>query len=555
MINEILNNYLSNLNYDLNVINSNRPEICDYQINDAFKLAKSLHKSPLLIGNDIVNDINALDKDNNYFSKVECVNGFVNLTLSDKFINDYLRKMDESDKFNIKKENKKIILDYGGPNVAKPLHVGHMRTAILGEAIKRICAYKGNETISDVHLGDYGLQIGEVIYAIINDKKDLKDINLEYLNEAYPRMSALVKENEDIKNECARITKELQDGNSEYHKYYEVIKKVSVDDIKRLYKYLDVSFDLWEGESDSYRYIPETEKILENKGLLKKSDGALVVDISEESDTKELPPLIFKKSNGAYLYTTTDVATIYERESKYKPDNILYIVDNRQELHFIQVFRTIYKANISDAKLEFLGYGTVNGSDGKPYKTRKGDAPSLDSLFNEAKEIFISKKSGNENMSEEDLRKIVNAILKFADLQNNRVNDYIFDINKFSNVVGKTGPYMLYTVLRLDKILNSETRTLKLSDKIYNDVDRKLRLKIINLESSFNKAYETRMPSYLVDYLYDLAVVANDFYQNNHIASENDEQKKNDYLYVIYMTNRVLKEMLHLVGIDIPSYM
>ena len=548
MINEILNNYLSKLDYNLNVISSNRPEICDYQINDSFKLAKELHKSPLVIGNDIVNDINELDKYNNYFSKVECVNGFVNLTLSDKFINDYLRTMDEKDKFNISLEHKKIILDYGGPNVAKPLHVGHMRTAILGEAIKRICAYKGNETISDVHLGDYGLQIGEVIYAIIHDKKDLNDIDLDYLNEAYPRMSALVKENDDIKEECARITKELQDGNSEYHKYYEVIKKVSVEDIKRLYKYLDVSFDLWEGESDSYKYIPKTEEILEKEGLLKESNGALVVDISKDSDSKELPPLIFKKSNGAYLYTTTDVATIYERETKYQPDNILYVVDNRQELHFIQVF-------ISDAKLEFLGYGTVNGEDGKPYKTRKGDAPSLDSLFNEAKEIFISKKSGNENMSDEDLRKIVNAILKFADLQNNRVNDYIFDINKFSNVVGKTGPYMLYTVLRLDKILNSEDRKLALSDKIYNDVDRKLRLKIINLESAFNKAYETRMPSYLVDYLYDLAVSANDFYQNNHIASETDEQKKNDYLYVIYMTNRVLKKMLHLVGIDIPSYM
>ncbi len=555
MVTDIVSEIVKKELGEVSVSLSSKPGLCDFQINDAFRLAKELHKAPADIASEMVDKLKNSENSSYYFESISFVNGFVNITLSNKFINDLIKEMNSKDKFGISLDNKKVVLDYGGPNVAKPLHVGHMRTAIVGEAIKRICKYKGNDTIADTHLGDYGLQIGEVIYAMKHDNVKPEDCTLEYLNEAYPRMSALVKTDDKIMDECANITKDLQEGNAEYESYLKVIKEISVSDIRRLYNYLDVSFDLWEGESDAYQYIKPVEDILNKEGLLHESEGALVVDVNEDSDTKEIPPLIFKKSNGAYLYGTSDVSTIYERESKFQPDNILYVVDNRQDLHFKQVFRTVKKAGISDAKLEFLGYGTVNGEDGKPYKTRSGDTPHLDDLFKETKDIFISKKDGNESMDDEDIRKIVNAILKFADLQNNRVNDYIFDINKFSNVVGKTGPYMLYTVLRLKKIIKEFNNIDDLSDNIYDDTDRNLRFRLITLSESFDKAYNNRLPNYLVDYLYDLAVDANNFYQNNHVIGCDDRTKQEDWVYILNVTVKVLEEMLHLVGIDIPSYM
>ena len=560
ILNEIIKKGFINIDYneDINVKKSNKPELCDYQCDDIFKVAKQLHKSPIEIGQNIVEYINNLENFNKYFSKVEfCNPGFINITLSNEFINEMLVKMNDNEKFNMKKPNRSetYVIDYGGPNVAKPLHVGHMRTAIVGESIKRIIKYMGHNVISDVHLGDYGLQIGQVIYGILEDKIDTKDITLEYLEATYPKMSALCKENEEIKEKCAQITKDLQDGNEEYQKLFRIILETSGNDIKRLYDYLGVSFDLWEGESDSYKYIDVTEKFLNEKNLIKTSEGAKVIDVSLDTDTKEMPPLIFQKSNGAYLYGTTDLATIYERETKFHPDHILYVVDNRQSLHFEQVFRVAKKSELTDANLEFLGYGTVNGIDGKPYKTRSGDAPKLDSLFKQTEEIFTSKKEDNKDMNKEDIDKIVNSILKFADLQNSRDRDYIFDINKFSNVVGKTGPYMLYTYLRFNKIINLEKTIYNLSDNIYNDVDRNLRLKMLELDEAINKAFVERMPSYIADYIYNLAVTANTFYQNNHIANCDDEVKKNDWLYIINLTNKILKEMLQLIIIDIPTIM
>ena len=563
MILEILSNYINkvlkenNFGHDIHVILSNRKELCDYQIDDCFRLAKELHTSPLEIGNRIVSMINNDTNCSEYFSMIEAVApGFVNLKVSDSFINDMLRKMYENPKFNISEPEKveTFLLDYGGPNVAKPLHVGHMRTAIVGESINRIISYMGHKTIADVHLGDFGLQIGQVIYGIKKDGRE-NNIDIDYLEEVYPRMSALCKEDESIKDECAQITKELQEGNEEYRVLWKNILDVSVADIKRLYKYLDINFDLWQGESDAYEYIPIVEKIFEEKNLLEDSEGAKVVDVSEDTDTSTVPPLIFKKSNGSYLYGTTDVATLYEREEKYKPDHILYIVDNRQKMHFEQVFRASRKAGITDANLEFLGYGTVNGTDGKPFKTRNGDAPKLDSLFLQIKEIFKNVKESNLTMNEEDSDKIVNSILKFADLQNNRDRDYIFDIEKFSNVVGKTGPYMLYTTLRIKKILNSEEFNHTLSNNVYNESDRKLRIKLLELDLSLKNAFTYRMPSYIADYIYNLAILANNFYQTNHINGLEDENKKNDWLFVLNLTSMVLEEMLHLIVIDIPSFM
>ncbi len=523
----------------------------DYSV-PCFGYAKVLHKSP----NDIALFIKEKINPSNY-QKIDIVNGYLNLTISDKLINDCLKAMNNSEKFGLKMPSKSelFILDYGGPNVAKPLHVGHLRTAIVGESIKRIIEYMGHKTISDVHLGDYGLQIGEVIYGMISDNKRIEDLDITYLDYIYPEMNKLCKDDDELKQKCAEITKELQDGNTLYYTYFKKIREISAADIKKNYAFLSVNFDLWQGESDAYQYLEVVEGILEKNHLLTSSDGALVVEVAKDDDRKPLPPLVFKKSNGAYLYASTDLATIYERVTKYNPNHILYVVDNRQDLHFEQVFRTVHKAGICDKeKLEFLGYGTVNGSDGRPYKTRNGDTPKLENLFKQAKEIFISKKETNKDMSEDDIDKIVNAILKFADLENARERDYIFDLTKFSDVVGKTGPYILYTYLRINKmIINSNINNL--TDIIYNDVDRDLRFKIINLSYALNNAFEERKPNHIADYLYELCVLANVFYQNNHLNNLSDEIKKNDWIYVLTLTNKIIKQLLNLLVIDIPTIM
>ena len=522
----------------------------DYAI-PCFNYSKLMHKSP----NDIALEIEKnIDKTN--YKKIEIINGYVNITISDQLLNEKIIEMNDKPKFGIKNEKSELyFLDYGGPNIAKPLHVGHMRTAIVGESIKRIIEFMGNKTISDVHLGDYGLQIGEVIYGILRDNKNINEIDVSYLDKIYPEISNICKENENVKNECAAITKALQDGDKKYIELWNVIRKISSSDIKKNYDYLDVNFDLWEGESDCYKYLKIVEDMLNEKKLLKQSEGALVVEVMNDNDKKTIPPLLFKKSNGAYLYASTDVATIYERVTNYKPDHILYVVDNRQELHFEQVFRTCDKLDlIRYDSLEFLGYGTVNGNDGKPYKTRNGDTPKLENLFKQAKQNFIEKKETNINMIESDQDKIVNAILKFADLSNSRDRDYIFDLAKFSDVVGKTGPYILYTYLRINKMIK-DYDIKKLSNTIYNDVDRDLRIKLLGLESTLQSAFNERKPHYIAEYLYDLCVLTNIFYQNNNLSNLKDDINKNDWIYVLNLTNRIIKQLLNLLIIDIPTIM
>lgn len=560
---EILQNYLQKIfkdcgyEYDTRIIKSNRLDLCDYQCDDAFKLAKIYKQNPIVIGNNIVGKINEQPDFKKYFEEVSLVNGFINIKVSNELINKTLEEMYVNDKFNLPKieQPELFFLDYGGPNIAKPLHVGHLRTAIIGETIKRIINFYGHKTISDVHLGDYGLQIGEVIYAVKRDKININNITLEYLNKAYPEVSKLCKENENILNECALITKELQEGNIEYTNLWKKIYEVSLEDIKRIYKYLDVSFDLWLGESDSYKYINEVTKLLEDKKLLEESDGARVVRVNLDDDKKEIPPLIYQKSNGAYLYGTTDIATIYERVNKYNPNHILYVTDARQALHFTQVFRTCNLLGLTN-KIDLLhiGYGTVNGSDGKPFKTRNGDAASLSSLLEQIKDTFIEIKEENKNMSEEDLDIITNSIVKFADLQNNFERDYIFDIKKFSEVVGKTGPYILYTYLRLNKVINSYSKNYKAFDKnTYND--RNLRLKLLELPIVINNSFNSLMPSYIAEYLYDLCTVANAFYQSNYISTQEDEIIKEQWLKLIDLTNKIIKTLLDLLAIKIPSKM
>lgn len=544
---------------DIKVIISNRPDLCDYQFDGAFKLAKVLHKAPMEIALDIVDSINSMSDFDDYFKSVEACNpGFVNMTLSDRFINEQLNLMIKNDKFNLKKLDHvdTYVIDYGGPNIAKPLHVGHMRPAIVGESIKRIIKYVGHNVISDVHFGDFGLQIGQVIYGLQMKNISIDDVTMDDLNEIYPYMSKLCKEDDDIKEKCASITKMLQDGDALYEKYYKKIFELSSNDIKRIYKYLDVDFDLWYGEMSSRKYIPYVEDILNKKNLATISDGAMVVDVSDSSDSKEIPPLIFKKSNGAYLYGSTDMATIYQREIDYKPDYILYVADLRQSLHFKQVFRASLKSGITDASLEHLGFGTINGVDGKPYKTRSGETPKLSSLFEEIKEILISNREQNQNMSDDDLRILVNAIIKFADLQNNREKDYIFDIKKFSEVVGKTGPYVLYTTLRISKILENEKidNTLITGD-IYNIQDRNLRLKLLEFNDTVLSSFSNRLPSIIASYIYELCMLLNTFYQNNHINGIEELDKKSNWLNVLKLSHGILVDLLNLLGMEIPSIM
>ncbi len=565
MILDILSNIITKvaneLGYkeNLRVIKSNRPDLCDYQCDEVFKLTKIYHKSPIEIGEELVNKLNGLDDFNNYFDKVEfCKPGFINLTISNNLINESLKLMNNNPKFNIKKPTsiETYVVDYGGPNVAKPLHVGHMRPAIVGESIKRIIDYVGHKTISDVHLGDIGLPIGEVIYACLRDNMTPEDLTLEYLNKVYPEMSALVKVDEVVKEKCASIIKDVQDKKN-YLDYWKKICEISTNDIKRLYKYLDISFDYWYSESDAYDYIPKVKDYLEKKELLKDSEGAKVVFITKEEDKIEYPPLIFQKSNGAYLYQSSDLGTIYQRMEDFNPNHILYVTDQRQSMHFEQVFRVCKLSGMNkNATLLHLPHGTINGLDGKPYKTRSGDTPKLDDLFNEVKEIFISKKESNKEMKEEDINKIVNAILKFADLQNSRDRDYIFDLNKFSETTGKTGPYILYTYLRMNKIVEKyETNINNLSNKIYNNYDRELRLELLNFDNSLMNSFKEFKPHYIAEYIYNLCVLMNSFYQNNHISNLEDKENLNDWVSVIKLANNIIKESLKLLMIDIPTEM
>lgn len=530
----------------------------DYQINSVFSIAKDKHKNPIEIGEDIVNKVNSLDYFSDYFKNVEFVKpGFINIFVSDKLINKFLRDSINGDLVKKTISNELYFLDYGGPNVAKPLHIGHLRPAIIGESLKRILNFKGYKTISDVHLGDFGLQIGQVIYGLLRDGKTIDYINIDYLNYIYPAMSKLCKEDEVVYEECKKITNELQNGNKEYVELFKKIKEVSVSDIKRLYDYLGVSFDLWLGESDSEAYIPKLINTLEEKNLLLDDNGAKIVNVKRENDNKEMPPCIVLKSDGSSMYATTDLATIYERVEKYDPAYILYVVDARQSLHFEQVFRVCELSQIKgNAKLEHTPFGTINGSDGKPFKTRSGETLKLDGLIELVKENFLSLREENKNMSTIDLDKIVNAIIKYADLQNNREKSYNFDIAKFSDVSGKTGPYILYSALRIRKIINSNNITnSEISDNIYNEIDRSLRLKLLELDKYVNKAIEERFPSYIAEYVYDLCNILNTFYQNINISNISEEKVKNDYLNVLSLAYRVVEACLDMLVIEIPSVM
>lgn len=553
-IEEFIKPIFDSFNYDFYVSESNKKEICDYQINSLFRIAKELKVNLLEIGTTITKKINELKNFDEYFKEVSFLNGFINITISDKFINKWINKSLNNLGVNKVESDELYFLDYGGPNIAKPLHIGHLRPAIIGESLKRIINYKGYKTLSDVHLGDYGLQMGQVIYGIKRDKIKLEDININYLNKCYPEISALCKSDEKVYEECKNIVKELQNGNKEYNELWNKIYEESLKDIKRLYKYLDINFDLWLGESDSKPYISKLIDLLLQKQLLVEDDGAKIVKLQEENDNKEMPPLIVLKSDGSFMYATTDLATIYERIEKYNPKYILYVVDARQSLHFEQVFRTCKKIGWKN-NFEHISFGTINGSDGKPFKTRSGETLKLDELIKMTKETFIQKREENADMNEEDLDIIVNAIIKYADLSNNREKNYVFDLSKFSDVNGKTGPYILYSALRVRKILENNTFDGTVSDKIYDDIDRNLRIKLLDFDKYITKSIEERLPSIIAEYVYDIADLTSAFYQKNNISNLQDKTNKNDWLIILNFAYNVMKECLNMLSIKIPSKM
>ena len=561
------------------VVVSNRPDLCQYQCNGAMAGAKLYHKAPIMIANQVVESL----QDNEIFESVEAVMpGFINIKLNSEFVAKYLNDMKEADKYGCEnKEPETIVIDYGGANVAKPLHVGHLRSAVIGESVKRIERFMGNKVISDVHLGDWGLQMGLIITELECRKPDLVYFDESYtgeypeeapftiseLEEIYPCASAKSKVDEEFKEKAHQATLKLQSGYAPYTAIWKHIMKVSVEDLKKNYGNLNVDFDLWKGESDAQPYIPGLIQDLIDKKLAYESQGALVVDISKEDDTKELPPCIVRKSDGAALYATSDLATIIQREQDYKPNHYIYVADKRQELHFTQVFRVSKKANIVDenTKMEFLGFGTMNGKDGKPFKTRDGGVMRLESLIAQINKAVYDKIMENRTVSEEEANntaKIVGlAALKYGDLSNQASKDYIFDIDRFASFEGNTGPYILYTIVRIKSILEkykAESGNADVNLPVINTDNgsqMQLMLEVAKFNEIIENAAEELAPHKICSYVYDLSNAFNRFYHETKILAEEDQTKKAGYIALINLTINVLEQCIDLLGFSAPDRM
>lgn len=561
------------------VVVSNRPDLCQYQCNGAMAGAKLYHKAPIMIANQVVESL----QDNEMFESVEAVMpGFINIKLNSEFVAKYLNDMKEADKYGCEnKAPETIVIDYGGANVAKPLHVGHLRSAVIGESVKRIERFMGNKVISDVHLGDWGLQMGLIITELECRKPDLVYLDESYtgeypeeapftiseLEEIYPCASAKSKVDEEFKEKAHQATLKLQSGYAPYTAIWKHIMKVSVEDLKKNYGNLNVDFDLWKGESDAQPYIPGLIQDLIDKKLAYESQGALVVDISKEDDTKELPPCIVRKSDGAALYATSDLATIIQREQDYKPNHYIYVADKRQELHFTQVFRVSKKANIVDenTKMEFLGFGTMNGKDGKPFKTRDGGVMRLESLIAQINKAVYDKIMENRTVSEEEANntaKIVGlAALKYGDLSNQASKDYIFDIDRFASFEGNTGPYILYTIVRIKSILEkykTESGNADVNLPVINTDNgsqMQLMLEVAKFNEIIENAAEELAPHKICSYVYDLSNAFNRFYHETKILAEEDQTKKAGYIALINLTINVLEQCIDLLGFSAPDRM
>ena len=557
---------------------SNRPDLCEFQCNGAMAAAKEYKKAPIAIASDVVNELS----DSKLFASAEAVKpGFLNFIITNDALAKYVNDMSGDERFGLDVTDKPltIIIDYGGPNVAKPLHVGHLRSAVIGESIKRIARFAGHNVIGDVHLGDWGLQMGLIITELHHRQPELVYFDEAYageypaeapftiseLEEIYPVASAKSKEDEAYKEEALLATKELQSGRKGYQALLNHILTISVNDLKRNYEKLNVSFDLWKGESDAQEYIPDMVEAMKKQGIAYESDNALVVDVAEESDKKEIPPCIILKSDGASLYTTTDLATLVWRVKDYNPDKVIYVVDNRQEMHFIQVFRCAKKAGIvrEDVSLEFLGFGTMNGVDGKPFKTRDGGVMRLEYLLDETSDKMYSKIVGNNDMSEEEAKKTADivalAALKYGDLSNQASKDYIFDVDKFTSSEGNTGPYILYTIVRIKSILNKfyKDNTAEKSDILPPDdeASKNLMLNIVKYQGAIISAYEESAPHKICSFIYDLCNALNHFYHETKILTCEDEDKKKGYIALLELTKGILEQCIDLLGFSAPERM
>ena len=558
---------------------SNRPDLCELQCNGAMALAKQFKKAPIMIANEIVA---ALER-TPVFSKVEAVMpGFLNLNLSEKYLADYLKEMTDSEKYGLEKPEtvKKIVVDYGGPNVAKPLHVGHLRSAVIGESVKRIAKYMGHDVTGDIHMGDWGLQMGLIITELCERKPELPyfddsfegeypkeaPFTISELEEIYPTASGKSKEDEAYKAKALEATKLLQDGVRGYRALWDHIIAVSVTDLKKNYNNLNVEFDLWNGESSVHDIIPGMVQYMKDGGYIRESDGALVVDVKEETDTKEMPPCMILKSDGAALYNTTDLATLMQRREEIDPNQVIYVVDKRQGLYFEQVFRCARKTKLvkDDTELFFLGFGTVNGKDGHAFKTREGGVMRLESLVSQINEQMFKKITENheveENEARETAKKVALAAIKYGDLSNQASKDYIFDIDRFTSFEGDTGPYILYTMVRIKSILNKYVASGGQLDAVMLQAptgkdEKDLMLCISRFNAMMKGAYEDIAPHKVCAYIYEMANAFNHFYHGTKILTEEDEVKKAGYIALLKLTLGILEDCIEVLGFEAPERM
>ncbi|MDD6772262.1 MAG: arginine--tRNA ligase [Inconstantimicrobium porci] len=554
---------------------SNRPDLCQFQCNGALAAAKKYGKAPRNIAEEVVESLNSL----NTFEEISIAGpGFINIKVKDEILVKYVNDMAKDKKCGCSNaENPmSIVVDYGGANVAKPLHVGHLRSAIIGESIKRTAKFLGHNVIGDVHLGDWGLQIGMVITEVKRRQPGLPyfdesftgeypkeaPFTIDELEDIYPKASKLAKSDENAMLEAREATVELQQGRRGYRALWQHILNVSVADLKKNYSSLNVFFDLWKGESDAQEFIPDMVKYLKDNGYTKESEGALVVDVEEETDKAPIPPFLVLKSDGASLYGTTDLATIVQRVQDYNPDEIIYLADKRQSLHFNQLFRCAKKTHIfdKDKTLDYIGFGTMNGKDGKPFKTREGGVMRLHDLIEIIKSAVRDKIVANNSVEAdkvEDTARIVGlAALKYGDLSNQATKDYIFDIDRFAAFEGNTGPYILYTVVRIKSILSKVNPTgEEIIIKPYSDVERDLMLKLTKFNEVIEASYAERAPHKICEYIYDVSNIFNRFYNSNKIVSEEDKEKQSSWVAMITLVKRVIEQCLDLLGIEVPEKM
>ncbi len=563
-----INEIIKELGYDETpeVSVSNRPDISDYQYNGAFKLAKIMHKSPMVIADEIVSKL----KDNDMFKEVSNVNGFINITLSDKSLIDYLNEIVNNFDINTFKINtdETIFLDYGGANVAKALHAGHLRSPNIGEALKRLCEAVGYKTISDVHYGDWGRPMGLIICEIKHRYPNLDFFNpnldsypkespvtLEDLYTIYPLASAKSKEDEEYLNEARELTVKLQKKEKGIYDLYKAFTKLSILDIEDIYKKLNCTFDLYEGERDADDYIEDVLTV--TKPFTTISNGATIIDVKEETDKKEIPPVMLLKSDGGVLYDTTELATLYSRIKRFKASKYFYLTDVRQELHFVEAFRAAYKTGIvpKDISLEWFGFGTLNGPDGKPFKTRDGGIMSLRELISIVK--TETRKVIKDNIKEEDKDDLAEvlaiAAIKYADLLPNRTSDYVFDPIKFSDINGKTGPYILYSTVRMKSLLSKSNLKYNKYYKINTKEERDILINIIKLRSVIEKSFNMRSLNEICEYIYKLTSSFNAFYSNHEVLTEQDELVKESYLTLINEVYIINKYLLNILAITLPD--